>query len=303
MSENRAGKKVIIRRIALIALLCVFITSLSLLTGVFAKYMKELRSVNNQIRANDFYFTIDILGDTNEYTQLSRDINLYGTDSKTVFFTVQNYFDDLRINDEAIKYTVAASCDNDAYTAYSLTGAASGTLPASAQTNEVYTLSIPAGYASTDGTPTTVTVTVKSSSPYTKTMKLNFILNSSEADVTYRVEDNAGDAYATLIVMAGKAVNANAVTVDWSAVNATANVLQVDSVSKNILDSNVTLTTNDTTSYLKSATITKALAKQESVKIVFFKTDPTKNYSTNGDISAQESNGKYTVTINENTND
>ena len=73
---------------------------------VVAKYVKEKNSVIN-ISSDEFYFTVDLLGDTNSEDSLEKTFQFYGGDKKEVTFSVQNYFDEFRITESDIKYTIS----------------------------------------------------------------------------------------------------------------------------------------------------------------------------------------------------
>ena len=184
--------------------------------------------------------------------------------------------------------------------------AADGTMTAGTAETDTYTLSLPTGYEQ-QGKPTVVTATVKSSTPYTKEMKLNFLLHSTDAPVTYRVVDNPGDAYAKLIVMVSEDIAAGKIKVDWSNVNASANTLQIDTTSPQILDGTIELsgvndpgdTTYNPDGYLKQVTTTKALGKGSSMQIYFFKSNPALDYSK-PDTQLALVDGVYTATIEQN---
>jgi len=290
------------RKIILLAAICLAVVALGGIVGVGAKYIKEFASVRNQIRANEFFFTVDLLGDTQEYSDLDKEIHLFGGEAKSLTFNVQNYFDDLRINDKNITYTVSATC-NTSYNGFTLTQggntpAASYTLTKDVANHQAFTLALAEGYATLEQN-SVVTVTVRSTVPYTKTMKLKFVLHGQPEPVVYRVEDQPGATYATLIVMVSEPVAANQLALNWSSVNQNANVLQIDTNNKYVLDDTLELTTNTPGTYLQGATLTRSLQEKESMQIYFFKTDPTKDYSTVGDIVAPKENGAYQVVIQE----
>lgn len=289
--KNRTAKIVIIAFAAL--LVC-------LITGISAKYIIENRGKLTQARALDFYFTVDLLGDTNELSELETDLHLFGGGEKTVSFNVQNYFDTLRINDKDIVYTASLECSDASYSnkATFTSQPADFTMKASGGSQQdEFTVKFPAGYE-TAGKTVTVTAVIKSSRPYVKEMKINFILHSDDAPLTYRVEDNAGDNFATLIVMANTDVGAGKLHVDWSSINASANVLQIDTTSPYILDGTLSLNSNTPgDSYLKSVTTTRNMAKGESIQIYFFKSDPNANYNIPNTAVNPDAGGNFNITL------
>ena len=83
----------------------ILVISISTLVPVFARYVKEINSKVN-IQSDKFYFTVDLLGDTNTDESLEKTYYFYGGDTKEVTFSIQNYFDDYRICDTDVKYEV-----------------------------------------------------------------------------------------------------------------------------------------------------------------------------------------------------
>ena len=291
----KLNKRKVILLVAIVLAVCL----LGTIIGVGAKYIRDFATMKGQVLADDFYFTIDLLGDTMEEEDLSQEIHFYGGDAKNLSFKVQNYFDALRINGETIDYKVEFSCDNKSYSGYSISQDGSFSMEANVRTAHSFTVSLPAGYEALKGN-TTVTVNVTSTNPYVKAMKLKLVLHGQPEPVLYRVEDQVGGTYATLIVMASEQIDAGELKLDWSAVNQEANLLQIDTNSKHVLDGTLTLTTNDPNGgFLNQATTTQVMQKDESILIYFFKADPTKDYSTLGELAAPLQGGQYTVTMQE----
>ena len=93
------------RKYAVYAVILLTLLSFGLVSGVLAKYVVE-KNYNVEFESGKFYFTVDLLGDTNELSELTPIYNLYGADTKEINFSVQNYFDELRINENDIKYDI-----------------------------------------------------------------------------------------------------------------------------------------------------------------------------------------------------
>lgn len=273
--------------------------------GVFAKYMQN-NKYDNTVLAEDFYFTVDLLGDTNTVQSLERTVDLYGGGEHELSFTVQNFFDEKRVNGTAIEYTVKIDTENSTYSGASL-GAydASYTLAAGPdEASKEFVLTIPAGYKEGDR----VIVTVASSAPYEKTMTLTFLLHRFTADVSYRVIDQAGSSTASLIIMTNVEVEKGKLFLDWSGAQtrggvfqAEENILQIDTTNLYILDEIDGVLQFETNKipeggYLKTATVTRSLKPGESILIYFFKIDPQADYSKDT-TAATYADGKYTVTL------
>lgn len=297
------------RVLPIIAFTLIFL--LGLIGGLSARYIFNSEYSDNQAKADGFYFTIDLLGDTNETEELTKTIHLYGGKKQKVTFKVQNYFDALRISQDKIIYSVAknVTTEDGEETEYTKNYLGKiglkkdGQVYTSDETLEVksegtahsYELTMPEEYQDN----TTVTITVISSEPYKKEMKLNFVLHPYEADVTWRIEDKEESVTASLIIMSDIELEEKQLKIDWSAINQSANVLQIDTTDEDVLDE-LDLTTNDpNSSWLSVAMNTKEIEKSGSIKIVFFKSNPNVNYATVADQAAEfdSTNNIYLVKI------
>ncbi len=297
-----------------------------LIGGLFARFAYNKIYLENRVGAKDFYFTVDLLGDTTTVESLERDIHIYGGETAELKFKVQNYFDNKRVTEYNLKYDISYACDKPEYTGCSLTLADGSAITANGnqmdgggkKTNE-YKLMLPLGYKE----ETKVTVYVSSTSPYTKNMEVRFILHPGEADLLYRVEDIPGAPFAELIIMANKPVDAGKLVVDWSDINNEAagfnkaNLLQVDTTNEYLLDTDAdkkiglfNAENNKPEEYesLTSIKTTKAIRSLESISIYFFKKDPNQDYSTEKTPASNEyvdlpftsynsETGVYTITL------
>lgn len=288
--------------------LAVGVVLLCLVGGLRAKYVTVDEQDNNQASANDFYFSIDLLAATDQYSGqdenavTERTVDLYGATQTSLTFQVRNFFDTLRVNPADITYTVTYTADKDVPVkvengSSTVTSGASFTLTGGGQDADQFTVSAPDNQVEQGK----ITVTVKSSVPYVKEMKLTIVLHPQQYDVLYRVEDTAGDPYATLIIMAGKpgGVDAGSIRVDWSAINGTDNVLQVDSTNTFVNPSGTLPGVGaDDKTFLKEFISAKKIDENGSVAIYFFKQDPSKDYSM-ADTVAEAVDGVYRVILTE----
>ncbi len=263
---------------------------------VYAKYVKNERFRENQIKAENFYFTVDIFENEEE---AEKTIHIYGIVSQ-IPFSVQNYFDSKRVNEEEITYEIKMEgvevtsgislheVDNSEISENSYT------LNGDAEETHQYYLQMADGAQYSEGD--TAVITIKSTNPssYEKEMKLNFVFHNNSDDLLYRVEDQEGSPYAKLIIMANRTIPDEAIEVNWETINKDANVLMVDTTNPHVLDvtpsevndSSLELKTNDPQpqgGYLSSIKITEELRELESVMIYFFKDDMNKDYSTDKD--------------------
>lgn len=287
----------------LIILIVTLIAFVALITSpMLAKYLRE-EDRNVGVNAEKFYFTVDLLGDTVIDTQLSKSFDLYGGDDKQLSFNVQNYFDDFRITESNVKYNVSYQVVLPTGSAYdtskvTLTNAGDKTLTGNTKSSLKYDLSILDGYDN----GTEVVVTIKSTVPYVKEMTLTFVLNTFSSEYSYYIIDSVNSLYAELIITTNINIPVKGLIIDFSQVNTTSAVLQIDASNTYLLDKkdgNLVLETNkvpDGQSFLTSVTNTIAINAGEAVSFKFFKSDITKNYS----LSNTQGNGVssvYTVTI------
>lgn len=295
------GKKKLHNKKAMTALLIVLGIALVCFIGVVAaKYISSSTYSGSQIGAKDFYFAIDsyLEDDQDENKIVTKDVHLYGTTQNSYTFHVQNYFDPLRVNSENILFSV--DC-----------GPATGVVLTEGDGTEVaQSYSLVGGSCNSQDFKVTFNdlqderiaeIAVTSTSPYAKTMVLKVHMHPNDYDVLYRVEDEAGKAYAKLVVMAGVDVAAQALNIDWSAVNAEANLLQIDSTDSDVLNQiGIAAYYKDGLgSYMVKATNDHAIAAGGSLAIYFFKADPSDNYAKS-DTAVTLSDGKYSILITEN---
>lgn len=287
-TAHKNGKKAmpLLFLVAGIALLC-------LISGIAAKYIQKTDDPGNQVGAKDFYFTVDLFaaeGEEDENRIVEKRVDLFGAGQRELYFTVQNFFDELRVNSDEIEYTVSYTTSDGLTATVHEPNASlqSGPYKLTGGTASERTFVITAtGDIPDEGAE--VVVTIQSTAPYNKTMVLTVGLNPQEYDVLYRLEDEPATNSAKLIIMAGKRIQAGELLLDWSAINASGNVLQIDSTNGIFLP--------DTTGgYAKTATNTKEIEEGASIAIYFFKLDPSINYMI-GDTVAQLSGGKYQVVI------
>ncbi len=289
------------RLIAAVSILALVI--LSVAGVVYAKYVFQKDYEDSLIKAESFYFTVDLLGDSNAPEKTTKEIHIY-SGNKEVSFTVQNFFDSLRINQEDIQYTVSYTVISDDPSA-PLSGVTlkRGTTPVTddpitltgvSAKEETYSLYIPNGYTNGDK----IQVTVTSQTPYQKTMIMTFVLHTYEYELEYVLEDHVGSPYATLTLMTNVAIDAKKITVDCSAFNTTQYVLQVDTTNEYVLDPDSTLTTNNPgNGYLSQFKITSALKVRESISIKLLKTDMSMNYSIGRAGINHGNDGTYTIIL------
>ncbi len=287
------------KRKFIVIICCVvsFIT-LACLTPVLAKFIRT-RYYNIGFESSEFYFTIDLLGDTNTLDSLKDEYELYGGDTKSIKFNVQNYFDELRINEANIQYSIKMEIINSSgtYNLATLINSASENITSETKTivggtkkDCAYTLYIPEGYANN----TIIKVTVDSTVPYTKTMELTFNLHNYDYLVSYYVNDGSGDGniFAELFIVfnQGIDISVNEVIIDWSQINLTSNVIQIDLANEDITP------IDEGKGYYTKAKINKNIEAGEVITIYFFKINTSIDYSFT-EKPAEFIDGDYYITI------
>ncbi len=287
------------------------------MSGIYAKYYSE-KDYEDTVNADSFYFTVDLLGDTNEVGSTSKTLDLYGGGKQVIKFNVQNYFDSKRITPTDIDYTVSykftAKDGSSTYNSFSVSDVGAGAdalektsaslkLTKNVESKKQFEVVLNKGYNQGD----ILEITIHSTAPYKKTLTLTLVMHSFSADVLYYVKDQQNSDIARLIIECNVAIPKESIKIDWSNINATTCLLDVDTTSNYILDDDFTLTKNNPNNspsgHLNYAWITQPIKAVESIEIKFFKADKTKNYSygsSNSSISAIESNGQYFITLTEN---
>lgn len=270
---------------------------------VVAKYIRE-KQTDVVVTSKNFFFTVDLLGDTINDEDLSKDYVLAGGDSKEITFYIQNYFDDYRICDTDVKYevTMNITSTNSSYDSNLIVLSnqvdVEHVLNKNTKDFDKWVLSIPEGYENN----TKIEIVIKSSYPYEKEMKLEFSCMTYDKEYSYEVIDDVNSPVAKLIIKTNVDIPAKALTVDFSNINSTSNVLQIDVTNPYIVDlvnGIPTLNTNklpDGQTYYKSIVNTIKISAGEAIEIIFYKTDLTKNYSFDT-ISLDSVDGKFIVTI------
>jgi hypothetical protein len=297
--------------------LAVAVCALLVIGVVAAKSILNLSSEAGAMTSTEFYFTANVLEDTqmvadeNGQYSLPEDAsgtwNLYGGGEHTLTITLQNYYDDLRITQGEIDYTVSlvASSDGasfsvdgnggadlstsdgtsnpDIATRYSL-----GSVNSVAQATQKLSLKIDA--LPDDVTePKTVKVMVKSSAPYEKTLQLTFNVYPAGSGVTYEVVDSANSLYAELIIRNNTTQEVQS-TLKWS------DALSIDNTNELTFTGEKGTFNQQPDINDRSMKLSRTLNPKESVSIYFFKSDNT-NYTT-AETPVSVSDGKCEITIN-----
>ena len=278
-------------------LILILVAALCPLGIAVARYYEEREYDGGSMASKPFYFTLDKLsGDETE-----RMWSLYGGDEKVITFKVQNYMDEFRPNFSATTYNVSMTVQNNGGGSFTPTLSETGTVTLAAGADKTYTLTIPEGYA--EGAQVIVTVT--SSAPYEKTMRLIFSLHIFGHPVSYSVVDT-GIALKLYVTANESAIAAGKLTVDWSEINATENRLQIDPVVAHLMNGGELVAMTDANSitdsggnrYLVRVQTTKELALGQTFTFEFIKWDRNVTavdllQQLGGDATYQD--GAYTV--------
>ena len=218
------------------------ISALILMLGIvpsLAKYVTE-QGKQSTVVSDNFYFTSDYLSEST----MIPEHKIYGD---SVSFEIRNYIDSSRVNASDIVYTVTATDGT-----LSSNG---GTLIGGTEKCAKITLTYSGEEAEKE-----ITVTVTSSSPYVKELKAKFIF--AESVMRYEITDSAGSYYAELYIYTGD--TAQIVTVNWDK-------------AKLLIDETNDYVFGKLNADKNAASV--SIPAHTTVKIAFFKTDITKDYS------------------------
>ena len=204
-----------------------------------AKYVTE-QGKQSTVVSDNFYFTSDYLSEST----MIPEHKIYGD---SVSFEIRNYIDSSRVNASDIVYTVTATGGT-----LSSNG---GTLIGGTEKCAKITLTYSGEEAEKE-----ITVTVTSSSPYVKELKAKFVF--TKPALRYEITDSVGSYYAELYIHTAN--EEKTVTVNWDKA-----VLLIDETNDFVFG-NLTAEKN-------SASV--SIPAHTTVKIAFFKTDITKDYS------------------------
>lgn len=207
----------------------------------FAKYITT-QGRQSKLDSDHFYFSSDYLSEG-----VLPEYKIYGD---SVAFEIRNYMDSFRVNDSDIAYTVSAT---DGTLTKDGTPTSGGTINGGTKAADTVTLTY-------SGEEKEIIVTVTSSSPYVKELKAKFIF--AESVMRYEITDSVGSYYAELYIHTAN--EEKTVTVNWDKA-----VLLIDETNDFVFG-NLTAEKN-------SASV--SIPAHTTVKIAFFKTDITKDYS------------------------
>ncbi len=314
-TENTKNKKEKSWQRALAGGLLLFVCILG--GGIAAKYFYQSITDPGQAIAENFYFTADLLGDTKmvpadgeesstySFGEASTEGSwyLYGAGKHEIKIQVQNYYDELRTTEKEITYTAEISVKKADGTSIQTDGSglqllgedgnsiSGGTLTGKVQSVQTVTLSIPAytDWNYEDGTD--VTVKLKSSTPYSKTLTSHFTLYATDTTLKYEVIDSVGSPYAELILM----TNIDG-TVGVQPYLSWPDDLSIDNTNSLTFAYKAGIFTQQTEMTDRNMQISEDLKIGRSESIYFFKADPTKDYSCGKTIVNPENN-KYTINI------
>lgn len=243
--------------------------------------------------------------------------NLYGGGAHEITFELRNYYDDLRITQGQIPYTVSVEAKtpadesgssnpiqglatvsdhptDPAGTTGSEISGALGSAGSEGKAVQEITLSIADEQTVPYDDGTEVIVTIQSTSPYKKIMKLHFLLYQVDTYLSYEIQDSVGSPYAELILMANSVGTESTGSVQpyltWP------KDLSIDNTN------GLTYTYGDAFVQQSGMTdrnmqISRALRAKESESIYFFKADVSKNYSKQRTIVNKNEENNYVILI------
>lgn len=301
---------------------------LSVTVVVMAKYLRSFEPVSGIMTSDKFYFTTDLLGDSTMvdssgdnpgsgyvYENVQEGTwNLYGGGAHEITFELRNYYDDLRITQGQISYTVSVEAKTPADESGSsnpVSGLAtvsdnsvdpagteiSGDLEGTGSEEKAVqkiTLSIADEQTVPYDDGTEVIVTIQSTSPYKKIMKLHFLLYQVDTYLSYEIQDSVGSPYAELILMANSVGTESTGSVQpyltWPKDLSIDNTNGLTYTYKTDFEQQSGMTD-------RNMQISRALRAKESESIYFFKADVSKNYSKQRTIVNKNDENNYEILI------
>ncbi len=299
MTKNR---KIIIIPIIII-LFC------SLVGTVVAKYLYSNTTGNGVISLNKYYFTTSLTGDDKMIDQsakggvgyqyeasVDKTWNLYGGGTHNFSFEIMNYFDNERVTQASIKYTISVTISDPNVSVNSLitlkdennNTITSGELLNNngseyLKDSDTVNVHIESSENIDYEDQTEVIITINSSSPYEKTLKMKFILNRIDSAFSYKIIDSVGSPVMELVLMVDD-VNINellGVSVvqpyfKWSDKIAIDNT---NSLTYTYLDGVFHQQTILETGGVYTMQISRSLNQNASESIMFYKADTQQDYS------------------------
>lgn len=207
----------------------------------FAKYITT-QGRQSELDSDHFYFSSDYLSEG-----VLPEYKIYGD---SVAFEIRNYMDSSRVNASDIVYTVSA---NGGTLTKDGTPTSGGTINGGTKAADTVTLTY-------SGEEKEITVTVTSSSPYVKELKAKFVF--TKPALRYEITDSVGSYYAELYIHTAN--EAKTVTVNWDK-------------AKLLIDETNDFVFGKLNADKNAASV--SIPAHTTVKIAFFKTDITKDYS------------------------
>lgn len=241
MSEH--GKRMV--KIAVIICL-VFVAAVPAGIHTYSRYVQQKKLAGATAVPQEFYFTGDVLKEEGgTYT-------IYDW-TAGIPVTVNNFADSMRFSKTEIQYTVICEKGACSIDGGSKLHEASGTLKGGAAHTGNITIWPDQGEKS-------VTVTATSEAPYKKTLKAKFLLQDS-SDLLYAIEDSSGEATAELTIKGGR--TEQTLTIAW-------NESRFSPDNTNIILRGEPVT---------GGSVKIAVEPMGSCSLLFFKTDPSSDYS------------------------
>lgn len=227
--------------VAVVSVLLV-ITLLAFVIPSVAKYITK-KGQQSELTSQNFYFSSNFLK--------SDEVPTYEIYGNTVTFAVRNYIDSLRINAADINYTVSA--DGGMF------DVSNGSLAGAVSSSENITLSY--NFAE-DELQKEITVSVTGTGNFTQTLSAKFIFIKYDG-LKFEIKDQENRDYAELYIYTGN--TASDVTINWDN-----SILLIDETNDYIFD--------NLNSDKNSVTVTN-ISADTTVKIIFFKTDVSQDYT------------------------
>ena len=207
-----------------------------------AKYIIK-KGQQSELTSQNFYFSSNFLK--------SDEVPTYEIYGNTVTFAVRNYIDSFRVNATDINYTVSA----DSGALDILNGSLEGAASSSANITLSYDFAA-------DELQKEITVSVTGTGKFTQTLSAKFIFIKYDG-LKFEIKDQENRDYAELYIYTGN--TASDITINWDKAK-----LLIDETNDYIFDN----LNSD-----KNSVIVNGITADTTVKIIFFKTDVSQDYT------------------------
>lgn len=264
-----------------------------------SRYVNKLVT-NYYLETQKFYFTSDKLTENNSIYKIE---NWSGVENLAMDIQLESRLNQYEVADTDITYTVTYECEEGVICSLSKEN---GVIYSSTNVDKI-TLNLIPVKDFENGESTTVTVTAKSTSPYTKTIKATFIITVGKKGISYEIKDETYQTYLFLNITNAKSsykvneafdgytinqeidyleylelseVDKEKCTSSFISLSFNPRTVILDTTSpilSKVKEEDITTTQIDNTSFISGIKFKMDALSAEAIR--FYKAEPTKNYT------------------------